>query len=100
MLGRGRTRGARIEQIDRIALVRVDELGSADADQAKSGSVGLPQQEIAADSEDLRGKLRRVVERAGACAQPEVRRLELERDRRARETGGLEPRRGLFAQQP
>src|SRR3989442_5642075 len=100
VLRRGGARGPRIEQIDRVGLFRGAELGDADADQAKSGSIGFAKQEIATGTKDSRGKLRGIAQGARAGPQPEILGLELQRDRRARKIGGLEPSRNFLAQDP
>src|SRR5262249_6853018 len=94
-LGFGR---AVIEQIGEVGVIGIAKPRHADADQAELRTVGLACEQIAASSEDLDGKLRRVGERQRPRADTEIGGLEVERYCRAGklpslETGGHLPGR-------
>ena len=77
------------EQVALENLAGLDEIMGADADQAEGTPVGLAGEERLGGPEHLLGRLRGVLQVAGAGDGAEVRGLELERDAFAGDAGCL-----------
>src|SRR5262249_42198201 len=74
-----------VEQVARISLLGLDDVGDADADQAIARAVGLAREQLAPGSKYFLRELGRVAEPARAGADLELVALELECDRPARQ---------------
>src|SRR5579871_3777454 len=100
VLGRLVARAAAVDEVGRIRVGGRGERGDADAEEAEFRAVGLALEQLAPGGKDLRRQLGRRRERAGAGAQAEIRRLELERHGRAGKLLGLEPAGDFLRQAP
>src|ERR1051326_2954315 len=89
-----------IEQVARVGLVGLDDVGGADADQAEARAVGLAREQLAPGGKYFLRELGRVAKPARTRADLEVVALELERDRAAGKTARLEARRDFFRERP
>src|SRR5580704_5923586 len=93
-------RGAAIDEVGGIGLVRIDDGAQADAKQPVSCAVAFAFQETARRGKYPLRQLRWRLQRARPGADLEIRGLELQRDGRAGERLGLQTRRNLLGQVP
>ena len=78
MLGFG---GPPIDKVSAVGFLGFAQSRYADSDQPESGTVDLSNEEIPPRGKDFRGQLRRLRKGPRTRPDPEIRGLELERDR-------------------
>src|ERR1700733_5461961 len=100
VLGLGLLGARAVDEVVGVAFAGCADVVQARAEQAERGAVGLALQHLARDAEDAVGELCRRVEREAACADLEVRCLELERYRASAELHRLGARRDALALPP
>src|SRR5690242_20473467 len=82
----------RVEEVARVGLVGLADVGDADADQAEARAVGLACEQLAPGGKYFFRELGRVGKPARARADLELVALELERHRAAGKPAGFETR--------
>src|SRR5690242_2925828 len=85
-----------IEEVARIGLVGLADVGDADADQAEARAVGLAREQLAPGGKYFLRELGRVGKPARTRADLELVALELERHRAAGKPAGFETRGDFF----
>src|SRR5262249_7870773 len=89
-----------VEEVARVGLIGLADVGHADADQAIARAVGFAREQFAPGCKYFLRQLSRVGKATRAGADLELVALELERDRSARKPARLEPRGDLLGERP